>query len=116
MIYLSERILMAKTNLVKNSITTNDKVKRAPIRYKPDPMTIAHIDFENAKEFKPSCVGIVINESYSGCSVVISTDIEIKRGDKVKIKIGELSAMKANVAWVKELEENIYKLGIQLLD
>lgn len=91
-------------------------VKRFPIRFKPDPLTVALIDHNNSKEFSPQHVGLVINESYTGCAIILAADLEFKKGAKIKIKVGQLSEMKANIVWVKNLEENIYKLGIQFLE
>lgn len=95
---------------------TKSALKRYPIRFKPDPLTVAFIDFSKAKNFTPTNVGVVINESYSGCSLVMVHDQPINKGDKVRIKVGQLPEMKASIAWAKLLEENIYKLGIQLLE
>ena len=36
--------------------------------------------------------------------------------EKLKIQIGKLDPMKASVAWVKNLEENIIKLGIEITE
>ncbi len=91
-------------------------VKRAPIRFKPDPLTVAYIDNGNSRSFTPQHVALAINESYSGCAVLIATSHEFKKGDKIKIKVGQLSEMKAKVVWCKNLEENIYKMGIQFLE
>ncbi len=90
--------------------------KRGPIRFKPDPMTVALIDFNNSKDFTPQSVGIVVNESYTGCAVVIAFDRDLKKGDKIKIKVGQLAEMKASIVWVKNFEENIFKVGVHFLD
>lgn len=91
-------------------------VKRAPIRFKPDPLTVAYIDSTNSRDFNPQHVGLVINESYAGCAILFASDKELKKGDKIRIKVGQLKEMKATVVWSKNFEENIYKLGIQFLE
>ncbi len=95
---------------------TKSALKRSPIRFKPDPLTVAYVDFSKTKNFTPTNTAVVINESYSGCSLVMVYDQPINKGDKIKIKVGQLPEMKASIAWVKVLEENIYKLGVQLLE
>lgn len=87
------------------------------LRYKPDPQSVALIDLKaNGREFKPTITAIIMNESYSGCAVVFANNEIIKKGAKIKIKIGPLDIMKAEVAWVKVLEENIQKVGVLLLE
>jgi hypothetical protein len=70
----------------------------------------------SGKDFKPSITAIILNESYSGCAIVFADNEILKKGTKVKIKIGPLEIMKAEVAWAKVLEENIQKVGIRLLE
>jgi hypothetical protein len=87
------------------------------LRYQPDPQAVALIDLKaNGREFKPTITAIILNESYSGCAIVFSDNEIVKKGTKVKIKIGPLEIMKAEVAWVKVLEENIQKVGVLLLE
>ncbi|MCK6597738.1 MAG: hypothetical protein L6Q37_05190 [Bdellovibrionaceae bacterium] len=87
------------------------------LRFQPDENTLALIDLKfSTKEFKPSISGLILNESYSGCAIVVASDVILKLGSKVKIKIGNLHVMKAEVVWAKILEENIQKIGIKLLE
>ena len=90
---------------------------RKSIRFKPDPLTVALIDLKpKSAGFNPSLVGIVINESYTGCAIVVASDLKLKKGTKLKIKVGNLSPLKGEIVWLKTLEENIHKVGILLLD
>ncbi|MBL7670490.1 MAG: hypothetical protein JNM39_08385 [Bdellovibrionaceae bacterium] len=91
-------------------------INRKSTRFQPDPMTIAQLDFATGKEFRPTLIGLVINESYTGCAIVLVTDEAPKKDLKLKIKVGALSPLKAQIAWIKNLEENIYKVGIRLLE
>lgn len=87
------------------------------IRYQPDAQAVAHIDLKvSGREFKPTITAIILNESYYGCAIVFADNEIIKKGSKVKIKIGPLEIMKAEVVWCKVLEENIQKVGIRLLE
>jgi hypothetical protein len=79
-------------------------------------MAVAYIDLKNGKEFAPSLVAMVINESFTGCAVVLASDVPLKKDMKIKIKVGNLEPMKAQVAWFKTLEENIHKVGVKLLE
>lgn len=89
---------------------------RKSIRFQPDPMTIAWMDFSNSKDFEPTLVGLVLNEAYKGCALIVASDEPLKKEQKLKIKVGRLSPLKAQIAWIKNLEENIFKLGIKLLE
>lgn len=87
------------------------------LRYQPDPQAIALIDIKaSGRDFKPTITAIILNESYSGCAIVFADNEILKKGSKIKIKIGPLEIMKAEVAWNKILEENIQKVGIKLLE
>ena len=87
------------------------------LRYQPDPQSIALIDTKaTGREFKPTITAIILNESYSGCAIVFADNEIFKKGSKIKIKIGPLEIMKAEVAWCKVLEENIQKVGIRLVE
>lgn len=87
------------------------------LRYQPDPQAIALIDIKHTgREFNPTITAIILNESYAGCAIVFAANDILKKGTQVKIKIGQLEIMKAEVAWNKILEENIQKVGIRLLE
>lgn len=105
-----------KTVLEQESKRIQDKLPKRSIRFEADPMTLGYIDLEGSKEFDPHLVGIVVNESYAGCSLVLVSDIELKLKQKINIKVGALDPIRANIAWLKHLEENIYKVGIKYLE
>ena len=89
---------------------------RKSVRFKPDPLTVALVDLKKSKNFEPNLVGIVINESYSGCAIVVVSDLVLKKGTKVKIQVGQIPPLKGEIMWIKNLEENIHKIGVKLLE
>lgn len=93
----------------------NPKTNRQT-RFQPDPTTGALIDFKLAKSFEPTVLGIVVNESLNGCSLILATDEIVSRGTRIKLKIGELAPLQAQIVWSKNLEENIYKIGVKILE
>lgn len=93
----------------------NTKIQRQT-RFQPDPTTGALIDFKLTKVFNPTVLGIVVNESLSGCSLILATDEIVSRGTKIKLKIGELAPLQAQIVWSKNLEENIYKIGVKIIE
>lgn len=87
------------------------------LRYKPDENDVALLDFKTtSKDFKPTLTAIILNESYSGCALVLASNEVLKKDTKLKIKIGKLDPMKGEIVWCKVLEENIQKIGIRLLE
>lgn len=89
---------------------------RKSVRFQPDPLSSALMDLKNSKEFNPTIIGIILNESFKGCSIVVASDEDLKKDQKVKIKIGALDPLKGQIVWIKHLEENIYKIGVRLLE
>lgn len=98
---------------------------RGAIRFKPDPLTVAYIqllkDSKDTKDLKEKSVqpkwdlvGVVANESYTGCALIVIQN-ELIPGKNVFVKVGALAAMHAKIVWQKQLEENIYKIGLQYI-
>ena len=108
---------MKKTTTAKQDLKkTATPLQKRSIRFQADPMTLGYIDLTGAKVFTPQLVGIVVNESYMGCSLVLVSDVALKPGLQIKIKDGVLDPIKSSIVWVKHLEENIYKVGIKFLE
>lgn len=107
---------MKKKTKVSSKKVSSRSLKR-PIRFTPDPLTIAVLFSENSPPSETlSIVGLVLNESFGGCAILINHDGGLKKDLKLKIKVGQLSPMRANVIWVKNLEESIYKVGLKFLE
>ena len=91
---------------------------KRPIRFDPDPLDVAFIDLTpKGKTFEPELVALIINESYQGCSLVISGKKPlIKKDQEIKIKVGRLSPLMARVVWMKKIESDLFRVGIQILE
>lgn len=103
--------------------------RRRHIRFKPGAVnledleartreTVAHIGLDpEATSFAPEASGFIIEQSHSGCSLVLvrSKDIydELSKGKNCIIKVGPLSPMQAVVRWRKDLDESVFKVGFQ---
>lgn len=108
---------------MKKSTTQKDTVKKNPIskvkrsiRFRSEPMTLGYVDVALTKTFTPQLVGIVLNESYSGCALILAFDDQLKIHQQIKVKVGNLEPIKASVIWLKTLDENIHKIGIKFLE
>lgn len=90
---------------------------RNAIRFKAEDTDFSLVEVSPFKsEFTPNFVGLIINESYSGCALVVKTTINLNPGQEVKVKVGKLPELTGKIAWVKPIEENLSKIGIQYAD
>ncbi len=97
----------------------SDVQKRKHIRFKPDKMAYASVDFSSGSKdsFDPETVAIIVEEApMGGCGLVVCTQKEVKVDDSYIFKVGELSPLLGTVRWVKKLDEEIYKIGIEFLE
>ena len=87
---------------------------RATTRFKPDPLTSALLFPKINSE---TCLlTLVLNESQTGCALLINTEDGFKKGQKVVVKVGNLHELTSEVIWVTEIDENIFKLGLKYLE
>lgn len=90
---------------------------RNAIRFKAEDTDFALIEIAPyKKEFTPICVGLIINESYSGCALVLKTSQPLNNGQEVKVKVGKLPELVGKVAWIKPIEDSLIKIGIQYIE
>lgn len=61
-------------------------------------------------------VGLGQNESFKGCCVVFVGELNFKVGQEVLCEIGVLPKTKAKVAWIKQLEDKITKVGFSMME
>lgn len=97
--------------------------RRQHMRFPPDDVEIARIQFADAEPdpstFRPEISGLVIKEAYGGAGLVTLSHggrIDIREGARCNVVVGNLGPLKAEVRWVKKLDDDIYKLGIAYLD
>lgn len=97
--------------------------RRQHMRFPPDDIEIARIHFTDAEpdpsSFRTETAGLVIKEAYGGAGLVAlshSGRIDIREGARCNVMVGNLGPLQAEVRWVKKLDDDIYKLGIEYLD
>lgn len=114
---MKKKILLKKRPAATEKPKADKAAPRRSVRFTPDPLTIAVLALNTDKVFRPALVGLVLNESFGGCSILINQDdTRIAKDQNVTVKVGQLSLMKAKVIWVKNLEESIYKIGLKFID
>lgn len=89
---------------------------RYALRFKPDPLDTALIQFSTEESFNPTAVGLIIDESYTGSAIIINSAEKITGGQEVRIQVGKLPVMRARIAWAKGLEKDLVKLGVEYLE
>jgi hypothetical protein len=90
------------------------KPPRKFTRFKPEPLTFASMSTK--PDLTPHIGALVLNESFSGCSLLLTTSEKLKKDQKVHVKVGQLGAMSAVIVWIVQLDESIFKVGLQYLE
>ncbi len=90
------------------------ELQRRAIRYTPDIGDYAVLCFsEEDAEFSIDAVGIILNESSTGCAVCIPATRHLKEGDSFVVQVGKMHPQSATVIWRKELDKDVVKIGIK---
>ncbi len=91
-------------------------MKRRSIRFNPDPLDSALVQFSAVSGFKPDSVALILNESFTGSGLLMVTEKRLIQDQEIKVKVGRLPEMLARVVWVKSLEEGVVKIGIEFTE
>ncbi|ACK73027.1 hypothetical protein PCC7424_4666 [Gloeothece citriformis PCC 7424] len=59
--------------------------------------------------------GLIINDSLGGCGLILTTKEVVHPNQICSIRIKGLNPIKIRIVWVKELDTNIYRLGLEYL-
>jgi hypothetical protein len=95
----------------------SDFDNRKHIRYPAEPnelVTIYYLDESTKKTGQR--VGLGENESFKGCCVVFVGEISFKKGQEVLCESTTLLKVKAKVAWIKKLADQITKVGFSIIE
>lgn len=90
---------------------------RAKIRFVPDSNEMSFISLSLA-HFQKEISTLIVNESCSGACLVInrklipSTD-SLVEGRCILVKIGKLDPLSAVVRWVKHVDDDFIKIGVE---
>lgn len=87
------------------------------MRFKPDPMDAAMVDLKaSTPAFEPTMSCLILNESFSGCALVIPTAFPISEGTFMRVKVGRMEPLRAEVVWTQRLDDELLKVGIRFLE
>ncbi len=91
--------------------------RRRFMRFLPDPLDTALIDFKMEETFSPDFVGLIRQEAYGGCGLLLAyrdeLEKEFRSGRKCIIKVGKLDPLPAEVVWAVLLDEEALKVGFR---
>lgn len=89
-----------------------DSNRRENIRFDPDENALAIIHVGGDED--NSLVGLLRDESHSGCGAVFHREyFPFEEQDVVKLKVHQLSPRKAKIAWTNPLDDKLIKVGFQ---
>lgn len=87
------------------------------MRFKPDPLDVAMVDMTaNTPTFNPTNAAMIINESFSGSALLMNLVHDIEPGSFIRVKVGRMDALRAEVVWFKRLDTDVVKVGITFLE
>jgi hypothetical protein len=98
---------------------TMERQVRKFLRFPPDDDAVAWIDPEvhpDPREFKPTFAALVTDEALVGCGLITLRREWMAEGAEFVVQIEKLSPIKAQIRWLKEMDDGVVKLGVALLD
>jgi hypothetical protein len=96
-----------------------DKADRRKLRFPPDAGAIAWIDpteGQRLETFSPRIPALIIDESRDGCGVAVLYHPQMMEGARMLVQIGELIPVPCEVRWIKDLDEDVLKVGLRYLE
>jgi hypothetical protein len=93
-------------------------VNRKNLRYKPYPLESALLMFDSsAIKWEPDEVALIIDESaMAGAQLILRFTDRLKAGSKIKLKLGQLEPLLAEVVWRKEISSDLIRIGAKFLE
>jgi hypothetical protein len=96
---------------------------RQSIRFTPDPKTLAQVDLMHVQmdePFDPQHIGLVVEEAFKGCGLVLVVPPEISAnhptfmaiGSKFRLTVGYGPVMQAEVRWRRQLDPQVIRIGV----
>lgn len=106
--------MAAKKIKEKEKEKEKNELHRRALRYSPDIGDYAVVCFSDPdSQFRVDSVGIILNESSSGCAICIPATRRLKEGDQFVVQVGKMEPQLATVVWRKELDKDVVKIGIK---
>lgn len=94
-----------------------EKAPKRALRFKPDQGAFAKI----GTSIKDGNVviqraALVLNESYTGLGLVAKVSDQFKIGEETFVQVEPAGPMKCKIVWVKPVDDEIVRFGVEYLD
>ena len=93
---------------------------RRSIRFPAEPKDIAWVEVQPAEghsEFQAQVAALIINESFTGCALILSTvslnGHTLEENTFIKVKVGPLDPMLSEIIWIKPIDTEVIKVGLK---
>lgn len=94
--------------------------RRRFLRFPGDPLDTAQIDFRGGETFDPQYVGLIRQEAYAGCGLLLVYQDGLEKvfasGTRCTIKVGKLDPLPAEVVWSVNMDDEALKVGFKFDD
>lgn len=103
--------------------------RRRYIRFDPEELEIALLSEQleefagcdlQSFDFRPTSVGLIMEESFGGCSLVFLDKARdpkpLKSGSQVILKVGKLDPILAEIRWRQEVAPQVVQVGFKYVD
>lgn len=92
--------------------------KRRFVRFEPDVGDYAQIDKNpDDGDFKVDSIALIVDEApYGGCSLVCLKNAGMEKGAVHRFKIGKLSPLRAEIVWLREVDDKVVRIGLRFLE
>jgi hypothetical protein len=71
---------------------------------------------DDKRDFRPVIPALLTDETLHGCGVVTLTDARLCENAECMVQAGNLAPLKAQIRWVKDLSDNVRKIGLMYLE
>lgn len=88
---------------------------RKYIRYELDEGSLTQISFFISETEICSVSALIVNSSFGGSEFLLVSKYPLLPHQKIRITFPELGVFEARVVWSKELDNNIFTIGIEYL-
>lgn len=83
------------------------------MRYKAEPSHCAQLDFRVGDEpFESQLVALILDHSFHGCCLVAVRDERLMVGATLRLKLGVLDPLEAQLKWVREIGDDLLRIGL----
>ncbi len=87
------------------------------LRFKANPLDIAQVDLTaNTPQFMPEMAAMIVDESFSGAALIMKATDDLVVGSYLRVKVGRMDALRAEVVWMKRLDRDVIKVGVNFLE